>query len=188
MSTVILERQATFQTIRKVDTGCRAGTYVMILKTMPKIMMLFNKNKQDMLRSFLQFSVFSLSFLEFSTDFSVIREWFLFYFSLPIGLKIFPGDSLRFLVFLVFAGLSLNSNWVLGKASKNTDLQAGIGSPTLQCRSLCHYPCWISDCVVHLIVCSVVWWLANQRPRKCDMTFVLTSTYLPSSRWFVAEP
>ena len=30
--------------------------------------------------------------------------------------------------------------------------------------------------------------LTNQRPRKCDMTFVLKSTYIPSSRWLVAEP
>ena len=29
--------------------------------------------------------------------------------------------------------------------------------------------------------------LANQRPRKCDMTFVLTPQ-IPSSRWFVVEP
>ena len=79
----------------------------------------------------------------------------------------------------------------LARPFNNSDLQAGIWfgrvAPTLQCRSSCHYPCWISDCVVHLIVCThvlfidcdctVVWWLANQRPRKCDMTFVLKPTY-----------
>ena len=100
---------------------------------------------------------------------------------------------------------SKDRRWCASLCYPNSDLQAGIWfgrvAPTLQCRSSCQYPCYISDCVVHLIVCThvlfidcdctVVWWLARALTNEylLVLTFVLKPTHTkPSSRGFVVEP